>query len=267
MYPLLVQGIYSNPNAGQLSINPGLGSNFAWNNTIQIGRGNLIGIDPIATGVSLANALNEAGTFSYNVGGQTIIDNAQIGSYIVENKPRTNEILSLNQPGGQSLQLSGRNTATVGAGIVVHHYFENKFATPSIIAARYSSSLKTRIKDYVFKFASNTKNNASSIFNVPVGLGNIVGIEFTCFTDNASLVTLSQTVFSCNVSGIEIVQNACLSAFCTLSGRPSQIFPILIRPGETFQLFADSSNTAAGATCGVVARLYFDDDLTGKKVY
>lgn len=267
MYPLLIQGIYSNPNAGQLSIAPSVAANLSWNNLIQVGRGNLIAIDPVTTGVALTNVLQDCGTFSYNIGGQTIIDNSALSNYLVENKPRTNEILSINQPGGQSVQLTAQNTASIAAGVVIHHYFENKYAIPTIIQARFNPTLKTRIKDYIYKVNSGTKNNNSAVYNVPIGLGNIIGIEFSSFANNGSLITLTHTVFSVAVGGINIVQEACAGAFCAISGRPSQIFPILIRPGETFQINVDSNNAAAGAIVGIVARLYFDDDLTGKKIY
>jgi hypothetical protein len=84
MYPLLVQGVFSNSQGTQRSLLPGaaIGS---WNNVIKIGRGDLIAIDPIATNIDSAGSLSNSGNFTYYVSCQQVLDTAQISNYAVTN--------------------------------------------------------------------------------------------------------------------------------------------------------------------------------------
>jgi hypothetical protein len=266
MYPLLVQGVFSNSQGTQRSLLPGaaLGS---WNNVIKIGRGDLIAIDPISTNITAAQSLQNTGNFTYYVSGQQVIDTGQISNYVVTNKSAGSvEILSLRQPGGQSIKLAYDNLGT-NVGAMVHHYFENKFAIPSIIQARMNNALKPRIKTYSWSFANGTKLNTGAQYAVPTGLGNVVAVEVFTTISTGTIVPLTLNLFSISIGGTTIFEDANAAAYCVNTHRPIQILPILIRPGETFTATADTSDNATVSTMTLTLKLYFDDDYTGTRKY
>jgi hypothetical protein len=264
MYPLLVQGVFSNNQGTQRSLLPGaaLGS---WNNTIKIGRGDLIGIDPITTNIDAAGSLANQGKFTYYVSGQQILDTAQLSNYAVTNKAGSYEILPVRQPGGQSVKID--YDTTVPIGIMVHHYFENKFAIPSIIQARMNSALKPRIKTFSWSFANNTKLNTGAQYAVPTGLGNVVAVEVFTTITTGTIKPLSLNLFSISIGGTTIFEDANAAAYCAQTHRPAQILPILIRPGETFTATADTSDNATVSVMTLTLKLYFDDDYSGTRKY
>ena len=266
MYPLLVQGVFSNSQGTQRSLLPAaaIGS---WNNVIKIGRGDLIAIDPITTNIDGAGSLQNSGNFTYYVSGQQVLDTAQLSNYAVTNKSAGSvEILSLRQPGGQSIKLAYDNIGS-NVGAMVHHYFENKFAIPSIIQARNNSALKPRIKTYSWSFVNGVKLNTGAQYAVPTGLGNVVAVEvFTAIT-TGTIRPLTLNTFTISIGGTTIFEDANAAAYCANTHRPIQILPILIRPGETFTATADTSDNATVSTMTLTLKLYFDDDFTGTRKY
>jgi hypothetical protein len=266
MYPLLVQGVYSNPNGGQRSLLPAavVGS---WNNSIKIGRGDLVAIDPISTNLTGAQSLGNTGSFNYKIGGQIVYDTAAISNYGVTNKAGQYQILPLKQPGGQSVALDYDTSAGSGQGLMVHHYFENKFNIPAICNARFNSSLKPRIKSYNFNFSNGVKLNTGSQFAVPTGLGNVVAIEVFTTSSTASLTNLQLSLFTISVGGTTIFEDANAAAYCAQTHKPGQVLPILIRPGETIQTQADTSDVVGAGSFTLSVKLYFDDDFSGTRKY
>lgn len=265
MYPLLVQGVFSNNQGTQRSILPGaaLGS---WNNTIKTGRGDLIGIDPVSTFIDGAGSLTNTGTFTYYVSGQQVLDTAQLSNYVVTNKAGQYEILPVRQPGGQSVKIDYNNNGTA-TGIMVHHYFENKFAIPSIIQARMNSALKPRIKTFSWSFINGTKLNTGASYAVPTGLGNVVAVEVFTTISTGTIKPLTLNLFSISIGGTTIFEDANAAAYSAQTHKPAQILPILIRPGETFTATADTSDNATVSTMTLTLKLYFDDDYTGTRKY
>ena len=267
-YPLLVQGIFSDQNATNGTLNPAAPlTNGGWTNKIQTGRGNLVLIDFVPTNIdNSTNPVSQVGVFSYQVGGQTVVQNMESRSFAPGAYPRSNEILALNQPGGQSVRLL-LDTLGGTSGLVVHHYFENKFNTLEVMNARRSAALKQRIQEFRHTFATGLKQGQSAVFNVPIGIGNIVALEFIVNTAIVASKDWTLATFSMSVDGVTILDNANSSIFLPMSGRPGLVFPIVIRPGSTFQLFADTSELGVGDSFVFTARAYFDDDTNGNKQY
>lgn len=265
MYPLLIQGEFSNSQGTQRSLIPGAGIG-SWNNTIKIGRGDLIGIDPITTNIDAAGSLANTGNFTYYVSGQQVLDTAQLSNYAVTNKAGSYEILPVRQPGGQSVKIDYNNLAT-NTGIMVHHFFENKFAIPSIIQARMNSALKPRIKTFNWSFVNGTKLNGGASYAVPTGLGNVVAVEVFTTISTGTIKPLTLNLFTISVGGITIFEDVNAAAFSAQTHRPAQILPILIRPGETFTATCDTSDNATVSTMTLTLKLYFDDDYTGTRKY
>ncbi len=264
-YPLLIQGVWSNQAGTVQSIVPG-GSltNAGWSNNLKSGRGDLVAIDPITTFIDAYDQDTYLGEFSYYVGSETVIQSAPFSRYVPANKPRSNELLQLRQPGGQSVRLSFNNDAT-GPGIMVHHYFENWYATKEIIAARQNPVLKPRIKDFVLAVPAATKLTESQNFAVPTGLGNVIAVELIGERVTTTVKTMMTGLVTVVVGGTEIFQDVNLGITVPAAGRPGLIFPILIRPSETFVIKVDTTNLTG--TARVYLRLYFDDDRAGTREY
>jgi len=266
MYPLLIQGIFSNPQGTQRTLTPGASTSARWQNNIKVGRGNLIGLEPVTTNISLSNSSVDNGTFSYYVGSQIVFDSLPNSNYVAAAKPGVMWPLNLVQPGGQSVSLNFQNGANA-SGLMMHHYFENKFNTPAIIAARQTNTLKTRIKAYHWDFSNGVKLNSGAQFSVPVGLGNVVAVEVFTEINTGGFRPLSLCLFTISVGGTSIIEDANAGEFTSEATKAPQIFPILIRPGETFTATADTSDNLTLSTMKLTLKLYFDDDLTGKKIY
>lgn len=265
-YPLLIQGIHSDPSGSRGSITPG-GSlaGAGWSNNIKTGRGDLVAIDPVTTFTDLTYFDDTyLGEFSYYVGSETVIENAPLSRYVPAVKPRSYELIQLRQPGGQSVKLSFNNAST-GPGIMMHHYFENIFAVPEIIAARNHQTLKPKIMDFVRNVAAGAKLSQSGTFTVPTGKGNVVAVELIAERGTTSAKTLMTGLITVAMGGTTIFEDVNMGICQTNSGRPGLIFPILVRGGETFTITTDSS--AMSGTAKVYVRLYFDDDYSGKKTY
>jgi len=265
-YPLLIQGIFTDQNGTNNTLLPAAPlTNGGWTNKIQTGRGNLVLIDFVPTNIDNSeNAVTPISIFSYQVGGQTVVQNMESRSFAPGAYPRSNEILALNQPGGQSVRLI-IDTLGGSTGLMVHHYFENKFNTLEVMNARRSAALKQRIQEFRHTFATGLKQGQSTVFNVPIGIGNIVALEFIVNTSIAGAKDWTLATFSMSVDGVTILDNANSGIFLPMSGRPGLVFPIVIRPGSTFQLFADTSEVGAGDSFVLAAREYFDDDTNGNK--
>jgi len=266
-YPLLIQGIYSDTNGSRGSILPG-GSvvNYGWTNNLVQNRGDLVAIDPVTTNAPGGSFDDDfLGTFSYFIGSEIILQDAPMSRYIPTAKPRSYELTQLRQKGGQSLRLQLTNIGA-GPGLMVHHYFENQFATPEIVSARHSAGLKPRIKDFFRAFNPGVKTATSATFTVPTGIGNVVAVELFCELGAGATPTGAMNgLISVSFGGTTIFENVNTGTLLSSSGRPGLIFPILVRGGETFVIGADTS--AVTGVLNIYMRLYFDEDRTGRKVY
>lgn len=266
-YPLLIQGLFTNANAGQQTIEPAGAGSFGWQNKITTGRGKLVLLDFITTNIDpVSPGMVSLGRFNYIVGGQTVVQNMEMRSFIPSAFPRSNEILKLKQPGGQSVSLNFINTADA-AGLVVHHYFENQFATAEVIEARNTSELKQRIQEITNAFQTGIKGGTSQEFTVPTGIGNVVAVEFILNTNVVAPKDWTTSAFSVEVNGISILDNVAGAIFLPCSARPGLIFPIVIKSGSTIKMSCDTSAIAAGDTMNFTMRLYFDNDVSGNKIY
>lgn len=270
MYPLLIQGLFSNTNGTNDTVKPGaLTVPRAWTNSIQLGRGNVIAVDPVITN-SDATPIIQSGSFNYTVGSVQVISNGQNNMYVPTARPGAYKILPLKISGGQTVTCSFINNATAQYGIVMHHYFENAFARPSVFAAINDSSTKQRIQDFNVKFNGSLKFSPSPTFVLPTGLGNVVGVEYMINAEIGGGLTyadLQNVLFTVNVGGTNIMENASTAIFLPTSGRPDLIFPIVIRPGQSFNINADTSNLPVASQIIITMRVYFDNDQTGTKTY
>lgn len=268
-YPLLIQGLYSNPNGSNQSYNPAT-ANVRWSNQIQVGRGDLEMLDFISTALD-GRTDQDLGTFTYSIGGNAVVEDVPIQKYNVSDDPRSYELLQLKSKGGQSVALT-LNASDANFGIVAHHYFTNKFATPEIINARRTAGLKTRIKNFSATFPTVNKLATSASQNIPVGQGNVVGIEMqvaALYNQALTYDEFGRCFVGLEISGTTIIENASALLFSQFAvGRPGLVFPILIRPGETFRILADTSGmTVAAQNIVVNVLLHFDNDLTSRKQY
>jgi hypothetical protein len=196
-----------------------------------------------------------------------VYDTAAISNYAVTNKAGQYQILPLRQPGGQSVSLNYDATVGSGQGVMIHHYFENKFNIPAICNARFNSALKPRIKTFSFTFSNGAKIATGAQFAVPTGLGNVVAIEVFTTNSTASFVNLTLSLFTISIGGTTIFEDANAAAYCAQSHKPAQVLPILIRPGETFTATADTSDIVGAGTFTLGVKLYFDDDFSGTRKY
>jgi hypothetical protein len=267
-YPLLIQGLFSNPQGTISTLNPAaLAAPRNWSNEVKIGRGSVVAIDPVLTNTAY-NVSDFAGQFTYAIGGTQIFNNTDNARHIVGASPGLYEVLPLVQPGGQTVALSFLNNATVPAGMVVHHYFENKYATAEIIQARIYAAAKQRIQDFRYTVTTVTKLDQSPVQVVPKSLGNVVAVELivTGASAAATFQQITKALVSLSIGGTSIFENASAGIFTPQSTR-ARIFPILIRGGETFQFQVDTSEMAATSQLTVTLRMYFDNDLAGVKTY
>jgi hypothetical protein len=273
-YPLLIQGLYSNSDGvTNQTVAPAVTlTNQGWTNALQIGRGDIVAVDPVTTSAPALNSNIDLGTFSYFIGSEQVYQDEPITRHITAAVPRSYEVLQMRSKGGQSVRLAVTNDVN-RAGVVMHHYFENNFATAEIIAARQESVLKQRIKTFrTTTFAAGgggvgiyTGNNIT----IPTGAGNVIGIELFITRGTATESLAQNSLITLLVDGIEVFKDAASAAFLSVSGRPGLIFPILIRPGSTFRLDALNTYIPAGAAPVLTynLRLYFDNDRSGKKQY
>lgn len=264
IYPLLLRGLYSSPSGANNSIIAVAATPLIWSNSIEEGRGNMTMLDVIASNFSAPDG-TPGGNFSVSIGGMVVLQNQNINRYAWNNFPRSYEILQINQPPGQTIELNYLPTTTTGA--VVHCYHFNQYAIPSIIAARNTSILKQRIVTFAAAFAPNVDLAQSQSFTIPTGIGNVVGIELNTYNEGAADDTVQTSLISLLVGGVKIFDEVAPLLFFEGSGRPGLIFPILIRPGQTLQFQAITDLAAGPGDMIVEMRLYFDDDNTGKKKY
>jgi hypothetical protein len=268
-YPLLIQGIYSNRDGATLqTVAPAVQFiNQGWTNALQIGRGDIVAVDPVTTSAPSLNSNVDLGTFSYFIGSEQVYQDEPLTRHITAAVPRSYEVLQMRSKGGQSVRMALTNDA-LRAGVVMHHYFENNFATPEIISARQESVLKQRIKTFRVTTFSGGGRNVGSNITIPTGVGNVIAIEIFVTRGTATESLSQNSLMTLLVDGIEVFKDAASAAFLSVSGRPGLIFPILIRPGSTFRLECDNSFTAGLAPVLTYnIRLYFDNDRGGKKQY
>jgi hypothetical protein len=263
-YPLLLKGFFSNPDGSDSSIVSGLAP-VSWTNMIPEGRGNLIMVDPVVTNYTQSGNLDSPGTFNYKIAGQTVMIGMAMSRYAIDSVIGSYELLKLNQPAGQTIQLD--MNATGGPGMVIHHYFENQFLIPSVIEARQSNKLKQKIQSFRATFVGGQRIERSGEITIPTTQGNIVAIELECTHTSALPDAVLNSLISLYVDGTSIIENAASIVFAPTSGRKGLIFPIVIRPGSTLIMEADTSASTNTEDLVIDLRVYYDDDFTGTKEY
>lgn len=258
-YPLLIEGFYSNQNGSNPSVVATAGTAINWQNSITEGRGNVVMLDIVASGITTPSVAN-IGDVSLLVSSQTVIENSELANYTAAAYPRSYELTPLEQRPGQTLQLVLNPLSTIGA--VVHAYYENQFATEQIIKARYSSVLRQKTKEYRETFIFGRDILRGDTITIPTALGNVVAIQFFTYDDTSVPGDAYQlTLLSCFVDGIRILNKAASPLFSPTSGRPGLVFPIFIKGGSTIQLEADTRYATVGQIVFGI-RLYFDDTVS-----
>lgn len=267
--PLLIQGLFSNVAGTISTLNPGaLATPVSWSNTLKVGRGDLIAVDPVLTNTDLTIS-QSAGTFTYSLGGTQIFNNADNARHVVGARPGTYNIIPVKQGGGQTVLLTFFNKATLPCGMVVHHMYENKFFKKEVLEAMDYSQAKQRVQDFIFNASVVAASNKSQNFTIPTGLGNVVAVEFIAsgVTPAATFAEITKALVNVSVGGTSILENASAGIFTAGSARPNTIFPLVIRGGDTFQYDINTAAMAAGSELQFTMRCYFDNDLSGSKQY
>ena len=256
--PLLVKGYNADLN-GLNSTLAAVTVNAQWQNVFDSGRGDVVYIDALETGKQGFFSAHEAIIATILVSGVAVILNANSEDFAPYANPGTYFITPLKQPGGQTLSLQLIGNASTNNGLQVLGFYYNEYDTPDYRSKIYTSKLKRRWQDSVYNVILNAKFQQSSTFTVPVGNGNVVGVQLLGYIQTGSgLDDLSRSTVSMYVNGVSIFENiSCVygNAKCT---RP-QIFPIKINPGDTYYFVTDSSVAGASVNLSLGARLYFDE--------
>jgi hypothetical protein len=271
-YPLLVKGFSSNQNGSNSSRLIAPGTSVTWSNVIVENRGDIVAVDVLTTMPLFFQSPNlentPLGNYNLYIGGMNVVNNASLNETIPVAFPRSYEFLRLRQKGGQTIQLEANNATNANTfGTYLHVYHVNKFATPEIIAARNTSSLKQRTFTTSSTFAGGQRLQRGNPITVPTASGNIVAIEIICTQSNDTDTIADDSTLSIYVDGNSIFEDVNTSLFTAKCARPGLIFPILIRPGSTIQIEADTMTATPAETLEVNLKLYFDDDITGRQSY
>lgn len=227
-------------------------------------------IDPVATDQYTAGGvLEDIGRLSVLVGSFRVLTNVGLARYAANSFVRSYELLQLRQRAGQNIQVTLASPTSIGGGVVLHTYYTNRYGIPSVIAARNTAVLKQRIQEWSFTFTGGNRLANSPEVTVPTGIGNVVAVEINAdvVTQNAGEFPIENSLVSLFVNGESIMEEACAAIFAMYSGRPGLIFPIVIRPGSTFYVQANTFQTTAASSVGITVRMYFDDDLSGEIHY
>lgn len=261
--PLLIKGYNSTLSGGSDSITPTAASQN-WQNVLDTGRGDLIGIDVLQTGrlnaIGSSSAINEDATASVLVGGVSVITECEVSDFALCSYPGAYFVSKLKQPGGQTLSWQRSAAATGVYGAQVLGFYENKAGTrQDVREALNTAKLKRRYQDFIFTGAGGIKPELSQQFTVPNNNGQVVGIQLLSYETAAGgtppvLLNTGTVTFN----GVNIFENVLIGYGNGVSTRP-QIFPVIIEEGTTFQFSVDSSRTAAGDSYKFGVRLYFGD--------
>lgn len=256
-YPLLLKGYNTDLNGNNNTI-PAIASTASWQNVFDTGRGNVKYIDGMETGRPLFYAADTGLYVTVLVSGVQVIVNANSGDFAPYANPGYYFVTPLDQPGGQTLSVQITNGGGTH-GFQVLAFYDNPYNTAEYKQKIFGSRLKRRWQDTFYTVNLNAKFQQSTTFTVPVGNGNVCGVELISYIQTGSGTSdLPNATISMYVNGVSIFENVCAvygHASCT---RP-QIFPIKINPGDTYYFVADTSNCGAGVNLGLGARLYFDD--------
>jgi hypothetical protein len=256
--PLLIKGYNTDLNGGNNTI-PAITGTAQWQNVFDSGRGDVMFIDAIETGRPTFFTADVFLTCTILVSGVQVIVNANSGDFAPVAYPGNYFITPLKQPGGQTLSVQIIGAAGTVHGLQVLAFYYNQYDTPEFRSKIYTSKLKRRWQDQTYNVTAAAKFQQSNTFTVPVGNGNVVGVELLGYIQTgAASSDLPNTTVSMYVNGVSIFENVSGiygHAACT---RP-QIFPILINPGDTYYFITDASNAGAGINLGIGARLYFDE--------
>jgi len=257
--PLLIKGYNTDLNNTVDSIPSITSTSLQWSNVFDSGRGDVMFIDGIETGRPVFFSADIGLTVTILVSGVQVILGANSGDFSPTAYPGNYFITPLRQPGGQTLSLQVIGNASAAHGFQVLGFYYNQYDTAEFRSKIYTSKLKRRWQDSTYTVATNAKFQQSSTFTVPVGTGNVVGIELLGYIQTGSATSdLPNSTISMYVNGVSIFENVSGIYGHAASSRP-QIFPILINPGDTYYFVADTSNCGAGVNLGFGARLYFDE--------
>ena len=185
--------------------------------------------------------------------------NANSGDFAPFAYPGTYFITPLKQPGGQTLGLQVVGSGGSTHGFQVLAFYANQYDTPEYRSKIYTSKLKRRFQNSSFNVIVSAKGIQSQTFTVPVGNGNVCGVELlSYYQTGAGVLDLPQSTISMFVNGVAIFENVSALYGYSTSTRP-QIFPIKINPGDTYYFVADTSQAGGATNLEFGARLYFDE--------
>jgi len=256
--PLLLKGYNTDLNGGSNTI-PGITTTASWQNVFDSGRGDVVYIDGMETGRPLFYAADIGLGITILVSGVQVIVNANSGDFAPYAMPGNYYLTPLRQPGGQTLSLQAIGSAGNVHGFQVLAYYENAYDTPENRAKLYVSKLKRRWQNNTYNVTVAAKFQQSSTFTVPVGNGNVVGVELLCYIQTGSASSdAPNALISMYVNGVSLFENVS-AVYGHASCTKPQIFPVKINPGDTFYFITDASNCGAGVNLGLGARLYFDE--------
>jgi len=258
--PLLIKGYNTDLNNTINSL-PGITStSFQLQNVFDTGRGDVMYIDCIETGRPLFYASDTGLIVTVLISGVQVIINANSGDFAPYANPGNYFITPLKQPGGQTLSLQIVGSIGNVHGLQLLAYYANPYDTAEYRAKIYTSKLKRRWQNSTFNVTAQQKGIQSQTFTVPVGNGNVCGVELLGYLQNgANVLDLPASTISMFVNGVSIFENVVAIYGHNTCSRP-QIFPVKINPGDTFYFVADTSQVAAAITnLGLGARLYFDE--------
>lgn len=272
MYPLLVQGYFSNANGTNASLVIQAGpATQQWSNILTKGRGNLKFLDIVA--INNLDPLNSLGpTFvTLSLGGTEIVTNGLNVMYGYYSQPGYYNLIPIDSPGGQNIQLVHTIPNGAGGGIVVCAYYENKAATNQLLLAalRYSA-LKQRVQDFwqLFNLGVGPYLERLSI-TVPTGKGNVVGIAILAYFNDPSGLAIArpEILVRVQVNGNLVVQDAPLVQFLPQSTR-TNMYPILIPGG--MEVVVSINGSGLPPLTGIVwagVRFYYDELVDGSNPY
>lgn len=255
--PLLIKGYNSDPN-GQNTTITATAATVLWNNVFDTGRGEVIALDALQTGAHQFFGRNTGATATISVAGIQVISAINADDFSPIANPGNYFITPLKQPGGQtlSLNLSGGSGSN---GLQVLAYYTNSFATPGMREKLMYARLKRRYQAFYQTVTNNAANQTSTNFTIPQSQGNVVGVEFVGYLNStANLTDLSLSTITINVNGTSIFENLLCHYGANHCTRP-QLFPIMIKGGNTLSFNVDASLAAASPNFTVGLKLYFDD--------
>jgi len=256
--PLLIKGYNTDINGLNNTI-PAVTGNAQWQNVFDSGRGDVMYIDAMETGRPVFFSPDVHIFATILVSGIQVIVNANSADFAPQANYGNYFLTPLKQQGGQTVSVNIIGSGSTTHGLQVLAFYYNPYDTPEFRAKIFTSKLKRRFQDQQYNILTAAKFQQSTTFTVPVGNGNVCGIELLGYIGTGSATSdLPAALFSVYVNGVALFEN--VSGIYGHNGcsRP-QIFPVLINPGDTYYFLTDTSNCSVGLNLGLGVRLYFDE--------